>query len=201
MDRAPDSPYLGYEAAYHGMAPPWDIGRPQPALLAVAQAGGLIGPVLDAGCGTGEHALMAAALGFEATGIDASPSAIAIAERKATDRGLEARFVVGDALELDELGRTFGSVIDSGLFHGFSRPERIRFAEGLAAVLEPGGRYYMLAFSDREPGIGGPFRLTEAEIREPFADGWTVDSIEPSRIETTIPGRVIEAWLTTISRR
>src|SRR2546430_17658078 len=50
--------------------PRWDIGRPQPALLALAEAGHVRGRVLDAGCGTGEHALMAAPPGPDVTGTD-----------------------------------------------------------------------------------------------------------------------------------
>src|SRR5579884_1241394 len=56
--------------------PPWDIGHPQAPFLAIAEAGELRGRVLDIGCGTGEHALMAAARGLDATGIDAVPAAI-----------------------------------------------------------------------------------------------------------------------------
>ena len=194
------SPYLGFEAAYRGLPPPWDIGRPQPALLTLARAGALVGPVLDVGCGTGEHAIMAAELGLEATGIDASPTAIAIASRKAAERGLLVRFVVGDALDLGAVAQTFGSVIDSGLFHVFSDRERARFVAGLREVIAPGGRYVMLAFSDRQPGTTGPRRLTEAEIRAAFADGWHIESIEPARIDTTMPERSIEAWLATITR-
>src|SRR5919197_5557296 len=89
----------GFDALYAG-APPWDIGRPQPAFLELADAGALQGRVLDVGCGTGEHALMAAARGLDATGIDAAPSAIAIAQAKARERGLSARFLVWDALDL-----------------------------------------------------------------------------------------------------
>ena len=50
---------MDFDAAYSG-TPPWDIGRPQPAFLALAEAGALRGRVLDVGCGTGEHTLMAA---------------------------------------------------------------------------------------------------------------------------------------------
>src|ERR1035441_1947721 len=73
---------LDFDAAYEG-SPPWDIGAPQPDLVELADGGTLKGRVLDVGCGTGEHALLAAARGFEATGIDASPKAIAIARDKA----------------------------------------------------------------------------------------------------------------------
>jgi SAM-dependent methyltransferase len=194
------SPSLGFDAAYRGLPPPWDIGQPQPALLAFARAGALTGPVLDVGCGTGEHALMAAESGLEATGIDASPTAIALARRKAAERGLSVRFVVGDALDLAGFGETFGTVLDSGLFHVFGDAERIRYVASLWAVVVPGGRYVMLAFSDRQPGSVGPRRLSKAEIRVAFAEGWRVESIEPARMETKLPERSIEAWLTTITR-
>jgi|SRR3954468_18346756 hypothetical protein len=46
--------------------PPWDIGRPQPAFLALVDEGHVTGRVLDAGCGTGQHTLMAAGLRIDA---------------------------------------------------------------------------------------------------------------------------------------
>jgi ubiquinone/menaquinone biosynthesis C-methylase UbiE len=101
-------------------APPWDIGRPQPAFLELADAGALHGQVLDVGCGTGEHALMAAARGLDATGIDAAPSAIAIAQAKARERGLSARFLVWNALDLGSLDERFDTVLDSGLSSTYS---------------------------------------------------------------------------------
>jgi hypothetical protein len=40
----------------------------------------------------------------------------------------------------------------SGLFHVFGDDDRRRYIEGLASVLKPGGRLFMLCFSDAEPG-------------------------------------------------
>ena len=48
----------------------------QPAFLRLAKGGLLTGRVLDAGCGTGEHALLAARSGAEAVGVDVSARAI-----------------------------------------------------------------------------------------------------------------------------
>ncbi|HEY3701111.1 MAG TPA: class I SAM-dependent methyltransferase [Acidimicrobiales bacterium] len=189
-----------FDAMYAG-TPPWDIGRPQPAFLELAEAGALRGRVLDVGCGTGEHALMAAALGFPATGIDAAATAITIAESKARDRQLSARFLVGDALELGALGEQFDTVLDCGLFHIFDDDDRPRFVDSLRAAIPAGGRYFMLCFSDRQPGDWGPRRVREGEIRATVADGWTVDVIEPTRIDITIDPDGAQAWLVALTRR
>jgi cyclopropane fatty-acyl-phospholipid synthase-like methyltransferase len=156
--------------------------------------------VLDVGCGTGEHVLMAAGLGLEATGLDAAPTAIEAARRKARDRRLTARFLVWDALRLAELGERFDTVLDSGLFHVFADEDRPRFVDGLRAVVAPGGRYLMLCFSDRQPGLWGPRRVTQAEIRASFADGWRVDAIGPARFAVTFDPDGANAWLAGITR-
>jgi SAM-dependent methyltransferase len=188
-----------FDVLYAG-TPPWDIGRPQPAYVEVAEAGGFRGRVLDVGCGTGEHALMAAGLGLEATGVDTAPSAIAIAEGKAQDRGLTARFLVWNALQLADLGEEFDTVIDSGLFHVFEDEDRVRFVDSLRAVVPIGGRYYMLCFSDRQPGDFGPRRVTQEEIRASFAERWQVDSIDATKMDVTFRPEGVFAWLSMITR-
>ena len=100
-----------FDSLYMQGIPPWDIGRPQPAFAGLAERGLLAGRVLDAGCGTGEHTLMAAALGLEATGFDVAATAIAIANTKARDRGLEARFLQLNTLVLSSLGEQFDTVL------------------------------------------------------------------------------------------
>jgi cyclopropane fatty-acyl-phospholipid synthase-like methyltransferase len=188
-----------FDALYTG-TPPWDIGRPQPAFLELAEAGIVRGRVLDVGCGTGEHALMAAGLGLEATGIDAARTAIAIAQDKARDRGLTPRFLVWNALQLAALDEQFDTVLDCGLFHIFDDDDRAQFVDSLAAVVPTGGGYHMLCFSDRQPGDWGPRRVTQDEIRTSFSAGWQVDSIEAARIDITIDPNGALAWRASIRR-
>jgi cyclopropane fatty-acyl-phospholipid synthase-like methyltransferase len=190
-----------FNAMYDAGVPPWDIGRPQPAFLELADQGALGGRVLDVGCGTGEHALMAAAHGLPATGIDAVPNAITIAQRKARDRGLAARFLVWNALRLPELGEQFDIVLDSGLFHVFDDEDRARYVASLRAIIPTGGRYYMLCFSDRQPGSTGPRRVSQSEIRQAFASpDWQIDAIDAMTMETNMDDTGVRAWRASISR-
>jgi SAM-dependent methyltransferase len=188
-----------FDASY-AATPPWDIGRPQRAFLRLAEAGQLHGRVLDAGCGTGEHALMAAGLGLEALGVDTAPTAIARARQKAQQRGLAVNFLVADALDLPALRTTFDTVMDCGLFHIFDDRDRIRYVDSLRAVMPSGARYYMLCFSDRQPGDWGPRRVRAEEIRASFAGGWHVDTIDPATMEVTIDPESVQAWLAAITR-
>jgi cyclopropane fatty-acyl-phospholipid synthase-like methyltransferase len=64
-----------------------------------------------------------------------------------------------EALALKDLPEVFDAVIDSRLFHVFSDEDRKRYVEGLASVLKPGGRLFLLCFSDEEPGTQGSRRV------------------------------------------
>ena len=200
-DELPESrPPHDFEGMYVAGRPPWDIGRPQSVFRELAERGGLAGRVLDIGCGTGEHALMAAAAGLEATGVDASSTAVTIATRKAGERDLSARFLTWNALELSGLGESFDTVLDCGLFHVFEDLERPRFVDSLRASTRPGSWYYMLCFSDLEPGDWGPRRIRQDEIRAAFSDGWRVEQIEPAQLETIIEPGAVHAWFASIRR-
>jgi cyclopropane fatty-acyl-phospholipid synthase-like methyltransferase len=186
-----------WESAYLA-TPPWDIGRPQPAIMRLAEAGRITGSVLDIGCGTGENVLYLVERGLTVTGVDGATTAIRKARAKAKRRGLNASFEVGDALNLSVPERPFDTVIDSGLFHVFSDDERERFRASLERVIRPGGIYFLMCFSDQQPGDWGPRRVTQAEIRSVFSAGWHVDSIQPSIFD--INGGHAQAWLASISR-
>ena len=125
---------LPWDASYRDGPAPWDTGQPQPAIVRLASEGLFAGPVLDAGCGTGENALHVATLGVPVLGVDVAETALAIARAKAADRGIKAEFAVADALQLERLGRRFDTVLDCGLFHTFDGGERPGYVASLAFV-------------------------------------------------------------------
>jgi SAM-dependent methyltransferase len=193
---------LPWDASYHDGPAPWDTGQPQPAIVRVASAGGFSGPVLDAGCGTGENALHVASLGLPVLGFDVAETALGMAREKAAARGLEAEFVLADALQLGRLGRTFATVLDCGLFHTFDGAERPGYVASLASVTEPGGTLYVLCFSDKGSDPG-PHPVSEDELRTAFdpSTGWNMVILERDRVQTRFHDEDgAPAWLATIRR-
>jgi len=194
------SPRQAPPGIYSG-PPPWEIDAPQPALLALADSGVLCGRVLDIGCGTGEHTLMAAALGLDATGIDRDPDALAVAGRKAHEHGLTPRFIRYDALALADLDEVFDTALDSLFLHALTPEDRSRYLDGLRAVLRPGGPLFALCYSDRHTTAPiPPHRMSYRDIESCFADGWTVDSIQATTSSSTLHADGVAAWLATCTR-
>jgi SAM-dependent methyltransferase len=188
-----------WDDSYRSGTPPWDAGGPRAAVVRLLDDDAFAGPVLDAGCGAGEDALEIAARGLEVVGVDVAPTAIRQAREKAAARGISATFLVGDALQLQRLGRTFATVLDSGLFHTFGDADRAAYVESLAAVTAPGSVLHLLCVSDAATGDQGPTRrVSRDELRAAFAGGWNVVSIDADRVETTFGG--LPAWRAKIAR-
>jgi cyclopropane fatty-acyl-phospholipid synthase-like methyltransferase len=171
-------------------------------VVELADRGLLMGDLIDVGCGTGEHTILAAACGASALGVDLSPVAIELATEKARTRHSSARFSVVDARALRALGQDFDVVLDSGLFHVFeSDADRQRYTSSLADVVRLDGTVYVTCISDRQEGDWGPHRVTEQELRVAFRDEWVIEDLRPCVRETRRPEVqtwAADAWLATV---
>jgi SAM-dependent methyltransferase len=115
------------------------------AASAVEAAGVLPGErVLDVGCGTGNAALLAAERGARVTGVDPTPSLLALAVADAEDRGVEATFVAGDAGGLPVPDASIDVVIS--VFGVIFAPDAQAAAAELGRVTAPAGRIVLTAW-------------------------------------------------------
>ncbi len=192
-----------WDASYQDGPPPWDVGRPQPAVVRLAAAGRLAGEVLDVGCGSGDNALHLAARGAQVVGVDVAGTALEAARGKAGERGLSAQFLLVDALDLGSLGRRFPTVLDCALFHTLDSEEQSTYASSLAAVTQPRARIHLLCFSDQGPDTG-PHPVSRAQLEETFGDhpDLRLVSVQPERLLTRFhDDKGAPAWSATIERR
>jgi cyclopropane fatty-acyl-phospholipid synthase-like methyltransferase len=198
------SSFDDWDASYRQAAPPpWDIGRPQPTFVRLAGDGRLAGELLDAGCGTGEHALLAASNGATALGVDLSRTAVAAAREKAAARGIRVTFEIGNILEMDLPEGGFDTIVDSGLFHVFDDHDRNGYVATLARALRTGGQLYLMCFSDAQPGDWGPRRVRKDELEDAFSEHWAIERIEASEFEINpmMGTTSAAAWLTEMRRQ
>jgi SAM-dependent methyltransferase len=183
-NREDDMNRMDYEQIYReaqagilDLPPGWEIQEPQPVVIDLNERGCFKGSVLDAGCGTGEHAVYLAQNGHEVTGIDSSKTAVDGAREKAKSLNLAVDFQVRDVCADLRMGKLFDRILDCGLLHSLDNSDRRKYTQNLAQISRPGAVAYVLSFSTEEPGDWGPYRLSETELAEAFEDQWKCASI------------------------
>jgi len=105
--------------------------------------------VLEIGCGAGNNLWCAAREGFDTTGIDSSPTAIARARELLAAEGLSAALHVVDFTKLPFPDASFDLAIDRCALSCVGRSAARRALGELARVLEPSGRLFFNPYSDR----------------------------------------------------
>jgi len=192
-DNAFDPADVNFEQVYRGETElgggptlPWDIGRPQPALVAAVEAGGVQGDVLDVGSGLGDNSIFLASRGYKVTGVDGSPTALEKARERARRAGVDVDFQEGDATRLEGLDGRFDTVVDSALYHCLSPEQRFEYVAAIHRATRPGARLHIFCFSDRIPAeLPGPYRISQENLRETVGPRWTIESIEADRYDSS----------------
>jgi SAM-dependent methyltransferase len=96
--------------------------------------------LLDVGCNWGRWCIAAARLGYTPIGIDPSLGALLAARRVATQLGLTAKFVVGDARHLPFRRGSMDVVFSYSVLQHFSNDDAISTVKEIGRVLRTNGR-------------------------------------------------------------
>jgi SAM-dependent methyltransferase len=159
---------------------PWAKGSPEVLLNQAMQAQRAEpgGPrrALDVGCGAGPYSVVMARAGYDVTGLDFMPAALAMAERTASEAGVRVHFVQGDATRW-QAPAPFDLVLDCGCLHGFDEADRPRYKARLLEWLKPGGHFVLGHFGKRHPldwRPMGPKRWKRERVLDLLGDALTL---------------------------
>lgn len=170
-----------WQSRYEQGSPPWDLGQAAPAFRALLESRTLTpeARVIVLGCGAGHDALAFALAGFEVTGVDFAPGAIATARQQAQQGNLTATFIQRNIFDLlPDFAHQFDYVVEHTCFCALAPQERDRYVALVSGLLKPGGELLGIFFTHGRPG-GPPFGSTPAEIHRYFDPHFTILELNP----------------------
>jgi SAM-dependent methyltransferase len=187
-----------WDRRYRGnQRPGWDTGLTAEDLQHAVEQGH-IKPcrVIDLGCGSGTNAVYLAGKEFDVTAVDVAPTALAIAQAKAEEAGVQVRWLLADVLNLPDLG-TFDLIFDRGCYHNVRYVDAARFVESMRQLMHPGSRALIVSCNrDGPPGV------REQTMRDDFAEGFEFVWLKPSEIQTGADAaRRHASWSLMLKRR
>lgn len=157
---------------------PWHSGQPDRHLVRLVNEKKIPkGKVLDLCSGDGTNSIYLASRGFEVYGVDISGTAVKIARQRCAARKLACTYEVADVLNLTLQG-PFDFIFDRGCFHHVPKSEKPGYVATLIRLLRPGGKFFLLCFSDKNP----PYEknLTREDIRGYFGRDFRIHFIRDS---------------------
>ncbi len=189
---------------------PWNVETP-PGILVELVEGGKVPPcrAIDLGCGAGNYAIYLARKGFDVTGVDIAPSAIAQARENAERAGVSCRFLEADVLgDLQEVQETFDFAYDWELLHHIFPDKRKRYVRNVHRLLNPKADYLSVCFHENDPQFGGAgkYRKTqigtvlyfssEEELKKLFSPYFTIQELKSVSISGKYaPHIAVYAWM------
>ena len=185
-----------------GLSMVWKRDAPPAELVALVEGPLALptGRALDLGCGTGTDTIYLAAHGWDVTGVDLTPKALAAARRNAATAGVAPRLINGDVTRLADLdvGEGYTLLVDLGCFHTLPDDRRATYVTGVSSVAAPGATMLLLGFRRVPKVIPVHAGMTTDEIRQRFGSaGWEMVKAERSLPETRAPRRLrdrFEFW-------
>jgi SAM-dependent methyltransferase len=172
---------LAYRVGFH----PWeDLAEHQPFADALV---GLFereeqgkeppyGKALDLGCGSATWGVRLAARGWHVTGVDNVPKALARAEERIRETGVNMRVILGDVTQLESvIGSDYDLILDTGTFHGLTPAQRLDMGRETTSIAAQDATVILDCFSPRRRGPL-PRGCTQADVEAAFP-AWRITDV------------------------
>ena len=148
------------------------------------------GRAITLGCGVGRETIYLAKHGFDATGVDFSPTAIKRAQSRAWDEGVTVKFVVDDLTDLQHVSGTYDLITDFGALNDLNQYARDLYVQNVLPLTHKGSQYLMFCFENRLP---------VEEVRDRFDKYFRIEKLD-GKSGNGGPDSLDVYWMTRIGR-
>lgn len=181
---------------------PWDSGLRSRELARVLDEQG-IEPcrAVELGCGTGTNAVFLAERGFDVTGIDLAPAALARAREKAEAAGVQVEFIEADVSRFELDLEPFDFLFDRGCYHCVRRVDLDGYCRAVSRLTRPGTIALVLTGNINEQSEEGIPRVHEHEIRDELDELFDIQSIRAFHFEDAGGKQGPLGWSCLMTRR
>ena len=150
------------------------------------------GTALDLGCGSATWGVRLAARGWQVTGVDNVPTAVARAKERIRDTGVNMRVVIGDVTGHLEsaVGSGYDLVLDTGTFHGLTEAQRLDMGREVTSIAAQDATLILDCFTPRRRGPL-PRGCTQADVEAAFP-AWRITDVIDADTDPDPIARVLE---------
>ena len=172
-----------WEERYQKGQDRWDLGCPAPPFINLLSSKQRPEPGKMAvlGSGSGHDALLFSSEGFDVTGFDFAPTAIARAQATAKARNLKAQFLERNIFELEpELSHQFDYVLEHTCFCAIKPELRSHYVSVVHQLLNPKGNFIALFYTHKRPD-GPPYGIKPKEVLSYFEDKFQIHVFQKAK--------------------
>jgi 2-polyprenyl-3-methyl-5-hydroxy-6-metoxy-1,4-benzoquinol methylase len=164
----------------------WHSEDPSPFLVEAIKKRNKPGKALDLGCGAGVFSVYMAKQGYDVTGIDFIPEALAMAKKLADQNNVRINFKEQDILTWNPTEK-FDIILDSGCLHTIS--DKHTFKKKIVTWLSEDGHFILGHFGRRnffDWRPVGPIRRSKESLEKLFQPELVLKKYE-QRVEENVP--------------
>lgn len=164
---------LGWEPIWREHGTAWELREPEPKVIDFAEQLKAAGArkVLDLGCGLGRHLLLFAAEGFDAHGVDVSPTAVETCRRRLSDAGLQAKVTQAPMTALQLPRGSFDAALAWNVLYHATADQIVKTVSGIRNTLRDGGLFFVTFISTNDGQLARTRELLAAGEAQEVAPG------------------------------
>ncbi len=186
-----------YEIVYSRFRAPWDIGARRELVEVVESRRIQPCKAIDLGCGTASNAIFLAQHGFDVTGTDYSPAAIALCQKRGAAAGVSVKWFEDDLTNLQYVSGTFDFLVDWGVYDDLTINDRRAYLRNVLPLTHSQSRFLIYVHQwpprwwEKPFSMFGMRPMAPGEVQADFGPYFDIEALAQRHFSGFIGGEAV----------